>query len=108
MESHDECPTCNQMIEKDFRFARVGALQGRGKKLSKELDKIKLNIDDLLRVITEADDLSMQCHEKRSDITQSERDIVRIEMETLKIQDELHNLKENRPSIRKKKRNSRF
>ena len=64
MESHDECPTCNQMIEKDFRFARVGALQGRGKKLSKELDKIKLNIDDLLRVITEADDLSMQCHEK--------------------------------------------
>ena len=65
LESHDECPTCNQMIEKDFRFARVGALQGRGKKLSKELDKIKLNIDDLLRVITEADDLSMQCHEKR-------------------------------------------
>ena len=104
LESHDECPTCNQMIEKDFRFARVGALQGRGKKLSKELDKIKLNINDLLRVISEADDLSMQCHEKRSDITQSERDIVRIEMETLKIQDELHNLKENRPSIRKEEK----
>ena len=104
LESHDECPTCNQMIEKDFRFARVGALQGRGKKLSKELDKIKLNINDLLRVISEADDLSMQCHEKRSDITQSERDIVRIEMETLKIQDELHTLKENRPSIRKEEK----
>lgn len=104
LESHEECPTCNQLIENDFRQARVGVLQGRSKIQLKELDKIKNGIDDLFRSIAEADDMSMQCHEKRSEISQSERDIVRVEMETLKIQDELFNLRENRPSIDKEEK----
>ena len=104
LETHEDCPTCNQNIERAFRDARIGVLQGKGKQLSRKLDKIKGDITDMLKIIAEADDISMQCHEKRSDITQSERDIVRIEMETLKIQDELHNLKENRPSIRKEEK----
>ena len=99
LETHEDCPTCNQNIERAFRDARIGVLQGKGKKLSRKLDKIKGDITDMLKIIAEADDISMQCHEKRSDITQSERDIVRIEMETLKIQDELINLRDNRPNI---------
>jgi len=99
LETHEDCPTCNQNIERAFRDARIGVLQGKGKKLSKKLDKIKGDITDMLKIIAEADDISMQCHEIRSDINQSERDIVRIEMETLKIQDELINLRDNRPNI---------
>tara|TARA_B100001113_G_scaffold126008_1_gene102872 strand:- start:3022 stop:4743 length:1722 start_codon:yes stop_codon:yes gene_type:complete len=99
LETHEDCPTCNQNIERAFRDARIGVLQGKGKQLSRKLDKIKGDITDMLKIIAEADDISMQCHEKRSDITQSERDIVRIEMETLKIQDELINLRDNRPNI---------
>ena len=99
LETHEDCPTCNQNIERAFRDARIGVLQGKGKKLSRKLDKIKGDITDMLKIIAEADDISMQCHEIRSDINQSERDIVRIEMETLKIQDELINLRDNRPNI---------
>tara|TARA_B100001057_G_scaffold475574_1_gene542504 strand:- start:21292 stop:23013 length:1722 start_codon:yes stop_codon:yes gene_type:complete len=101
LETHEDCPTCNQNIERAFRDARIGSLQGKGKKLSKKLDKIKGDITDMLKIITEADDISMQCHEIRSDINQSERDIVRVELETLKIQDELINLRDNRPNIDK-------
>lgn len=99
LETHEDCPTCNQNIERAFRDARIGSLQGKGKKLSKKLDKIKGDITDMLKIIAEADDISMQCHEIRSDINQSERDIVRVELETLKIQDELINLRDNRPNI---------
>ena len=99
LETHEDCPTCNQNIERAFRDARIGVLLGKGKKLSRKLDKIKGDITDMLKIIAEADDISMQCHEIRSDINQSERDIVRIEMETLKIQDELINLRDNRPNI---------
>ena len=35
--THDECPTCSQEIEKAFKNAVIGGLEGKGKKLTKEI-----------------------------------------------------------------------
>ena len=101
LETHDECPTCTQIIDKDFKFERVNTLQTRGAKLAKDFNRLKLEIKDLLSIVKQADDISMRCHEVRSDIHNSDRDIVRLEKENLQINQELIELQTNTPNIEK-------
>ena len=101
LETHDECPTCSQQIDKDFKFGRVGLLQSRGVKLTKDFNKLKLEIKDLLDIVKRADDISMQCHSLRTDVHNSDRDILRLEKENLQINQELIELQTNTPNIEK-------
>jgi len=101
LETHDECPTCSQQIDKDFKFGRVSTLQTRGVKLTKDFNKLKLEIKDLLDIVKRADDISMQCHSVRTDIHNSDRDILRLEKENLQINQELIDLQTNTPNIEK-------
>ena len=101
LETHDECPTCTQIIDDDFKIGRVSMLQDKGRKLAKDFNNLKLEIKDLLEVVKRADDISMQCHAVRTDIHNSDRDILRLEKENLQINQELIELQTNTPNIEK-------
>ena len=101
LETHDECPTCTQIIDDDFKIGRVSMLQTKGAKLAKDFNNLKLEIKDLLEVVKRADDISMQCHSVRTDVHNSDRDILRLEKENLQINQELIELQTNTPNIEK-------
>ena len=101
LETHDECPTCTQIIDDDFKIGRVSMLQTKGAKLAKDFNNLKLEIKDLLEVVKRADDISMTCHSVRTDIHNSDRDILRLEKENLQINQELIELQTNTPNIEK-------
>ena len=101
LETHDECPTCTQIIDDDFKIGRVSMLQDKGRKLAKDFNNLKLEIKDLLEVVKRADDISMTCHSVRTDIHNSDRDILRLEKENLQINQELIELQTNTPNIEK-------
>ena len=101
LETHDECPTCTQIIDDDFKIGRVSMLQDKGRKLAKDFNNLKLEIKDLLEVVKRADDISMQCHSVRTDVHNSDRDILRLEKENLQINQELIELQTNTPNIEK-------
>ena len=101
LETHDECPTCTQIIDDDFKIGRVSMLQTKGAKLAKDFNNLKLEIKDLLEVVKRADDISMTCHSVRTDVHNSDRDILRLEKENLQINQELIELQTNTPNIEK-------
>ena len=52
LETHDECPTCTQIIDDDFKIGRVSMLQTKGAKLAKDFNNLKLEIKDLLEAVS--------------------------------------------------------
>ena len=101
--THDECPTCSQEIEKAFKNAVIGGLEGKGKKLTKEMKSLTEQINDTVTVIEQMDAISKQCFETRNKITRSDREIVRLEFENLNLKDELLKLQTDTPNMDKEK-----
>tara|TARA_Y100000004_G_scaffold4258_1_gene5120 strand:- start:650 stop:2371 length:1722 start_codon:yes stop_codon:yes gene_type:complete len=101
--THDECPTCSQQIEKEFKNAAIGGLEQKGKKLTKEFKGLTTQIADAVSVIENMEEISRKCHETRSRISGSEREVVRLEMENLAIDKELLELQTNTPNMDKEK-----
>ncbi|ADO97201.1 SbcC-like subunit of palindrome specific endonuclease [Synechococcus phage S-SM1] len=101
--THDECPTCSQQIEKEFKNAAIGGLEQKGKKLTKEIKSLTEQINDTVTVIEQMDAISKQCFETRNKITRSEREIVRLEFENLNLKDELIKLQTDTPNMDKEK-----
>ena len=56
--THDECPTCSQEIEKAFKNAVIGGLEGKGKKLTKEFKGLTEQIADAVSVVEEMETIS--------------------------------------------------
>ena len=101
--THDECPTCSQQIEKEFKNAAIGGLEQKGKKLTKEFKGLTTQIADAVSVIENMEEISRKCHETRSRISGSEREVVRLEMENLAIDKELLELQTNTPNMDKER-----
>ena len=97
--THDECPTCSQEIEKAFKNAVIGGLEGKGKKLTKEFKGLTEQIADAVSVVEEMETISRKCYELRSKITSSDKEVVRLEFENLEIQKQLLDLQTDTPSI---------
>ena len=97
--THDECPTCSQEIEKAFKTAVIGGLEGKGKKLTKEFKGLTEQIADAVSVVEEMETISRKCYELRSKITASDKEVVRLEFDNLEIQKQLLNLQTDTPSI---------
>ena len=101
--SHDECPTCSQSIEFDFKESMVGNLETKGKNLTKDFRNLSDKISDAVDIVEEMQSISQKLMETRSKVSSSEREIVRLEMENLKINDEIVELQTNTPKIREEK-----
>jgi len=97
--THDECPTCSQEIEKAFKNAVIGGLEGKGKKLTKEFKGLTEQIADAVGVVEEMETISRKCFELRSKITASDKEVVRLEFDNLEIEKQLINLQTNTPDI---------
>ena len=96
---HDDCPLCKQDIDKDFKFAMVGAMTNNGIDLSKEIEGFTTDISEAVEVVTKMEEISAKLYETRSDATSLEREIVRLEMDNLQIAKEITELQEDKPSI---------
>tara|TARA_B100000427_G_scaffold259876_1_gene224072 strand:+ start:839 stop:2557 length:1719 start_codon:yes stop_codon:yes gene_type:complete len=92
LKSHDDCPTCHQSIDKDFKETKISSLTESGVKLSKAYKKEQKAIEKVVSLIEQADALSMKAHELRSDISSFERDLVRLDSDNLQIEKELSEL----------------
>ncbi len=101
--THDECPTCSQEIEKAFKNAVIGGLEGKGKKLTKEFKGLTEQIADAVSVVENMENVSKQCYELRSRISRCEKEVVRLEFENLNINKELIELQTNTPNLDKEK-----
>jgi len=101
--SHDECPTCSQQIEPAFKNAVIGGLEGKGKNLTKQFKSITTEIADAVSIVEKMEDLSTNCHNVRSQISSSEREVVRLEMENLQLDKEMIELQTNTPNLDKEK-----
>ena len=101
--THDECPTCSQEIEKAFKNAVIGSLEGKGKKLTKEFKGLTEQIADAVSVVENMENVSKQCYELRSRISRCEKEVVRLEFENLNINRELIELQTNTPNLDKEK-----
>ena len=89
---HNDCPTCHQSIDKDFKENKISSLTDSGVGLTKAYNTEKQAIEELVSVIEKADELSMKAHELRSDISAFDRDILRLESDNLQIEKELNDL----------------
>tara|TARA_Y100000004_G_scaffold184452_1_gene233493 strand:+ start:1007 stop:2728 length:1722 start_codon:yes stop_codon:yes gene_type:complete len=97
--AHDECPTCSQQIEKAFKNAVIGSLEGKGKKLTKEFKGLTEQIADAVSVIERMENISKKTYELRSKVTRSDKEVVRLEFENLEIEKQLLDLQTDTPSI---------
>ena len=100
-ESNDVCPTCTQDIKKTFKKTRVSNLTKDGIKLTKTTKESEENIKQVLEVIDKIEIISSQLYELRTDISTSEREVVRIELENVELKQEILELKEKTPNIDK-------
>ena len=100
LKTHDDCPTCQQSIDTQFKEKKITSLTESGVSLSKAYKKEQKAIEKIVSIIEKADELSMKAHELRSDINSSERDIIRLESDNAQIQKELDKLTAS-PSIEK-------
>ena len=97
--ANDECPTCQQDIDKNFKFAMVGALEVKGKNLSKDFKGLTDKIGDSVSVIEHMETISKKSFELRTRITRTDKEVVRLEFENLGIQKELTDLLTVTPNI---------
>ena len=100
-ESNDVCPTCTQAIGKTFKKSKMSKLKTNGVALTKEVSKSKESIKDVLETIDKIETISLELYELRTEISNHEREVVRIELENLEIKKELQELKDNTPNIDK-------
>jgi len=98
-QEHDECPTCQQFIDKDFKFAMVGNKTGKGKTLAEEIVQFNSDIKEATSIVSAISEQSMKLKELNSDLSAIERDYVRLEFENLRIQDEIIKLQQSTPNI---------
>ena len=98
---HDECPTCQQHIDKDFKFAMIGNKTGRGKVIAEEIVQFNADIEQASTIVSAISEESMKLKELRSDLSAIDRDYVRLEFENLRIQDEIVKLQTSTPNIDK-------
>ena len=89
---HNDCPTCHQSIDKDFKENKISSLTDSGVGLTKAYKIEKEAIEELVFSIEQADKLSMKDHELRSDIASFDRELVRLESDNLQIEKELNDL----------------
>lgn len=98
---HDECPTCSQQIEKEFKTAVIGANTSKGKVVAEEIVQFNTDIEQASAIVSAISEQSMKLKELRSDLTTIDRDYVRLEFENLRIQDEITKLQSSTPNIDK-------
>ena len=100
-ESNDVCPTCTQDIKKTFKKNRVSSLTKDGIKLTKATKESEENIKQVLEVIDKVETISSQLYELRTDISTSEREVVRLELENVELKQESLELQQKTPNIDK-------
>ena len=93
LETHDECPTCTQVISDTFKETRMGSLTSTGVSLTNDASKYEESIKDTLDIIEELERICSELYEMRSEISSLDRDIVRLEKENLDIDKELNQQK---------------
>ena len=98
---HDECPTCSQQIEKEFKTAVIGANTSKGKVVAEEIVQFNTDIEQASAIVSAISEQSMKLKELTSDLTTIDRDYVRLEFENLRIQDEIAKLQSSTPNIDK-------
>ena len=89
LETHDECPTCTQVISDTFKETRMGSLTSTGVSLTNDGKEYEENIKDTLDTIDELERICSELYEMRSEISSLDRDIVRLEKENMDIDKEL-------------------
>ena len=89
LETHDECPTCTQVISDTFKETRMGSLTSTGVSLTNDGKEYEENIKDTLDTIDELERICSELYEIRSEISSLDRDIVRLEKENIDIDKEL-------------------
>ncbi len=100
-ESNDVCPTCTQEIGDGFKESRMSALTKDGVKLTKATKESEGNIKEVLDVIDKVERISSQLYELRTDISTSEREVVRLELENVELKKEILELQQKTPNIDK-------
>ena len=101
LSTNDVCPTCTQDIKKTFKNKKIKSLEETGESIAKNLNNLKVDISSLMDEIEEADNISMRCHDMRTDISAIEREILRLQRENLRREKEINKLKTVTPNIDK-------
>jgi DNA repair exonuclease SbcCD ATPase subunit len=96
---HDECPTCSQQIEKEFKTAVIGANTSKGKVVAEEIVQFNTDIEQASAIVFAISEQSMKLKELTTNLTSIDRDYVRLEFENLRIQDEIAKLQQSTPNI---------
>lgn len=96
---YDECPTCQQEIESNFKFAMVGAKTTQGKTIAQEIVHFNNDIQQASGIVSAISEQSMKLKELTSELSAIDRDYVRLEFENLRIQDEIVKLQQSTPNI---------
>ena len=89
LETHDECPTCTQVISDTFKETRMGSLTSTGVSLTNNGKEYEESIKDTLDIIDELERICSELYEMRSEISSLDRDIVRLEKENIDIDKEI-------------------
>jgi len=92
LETHDECPTCTQVIGDVFKESRMSSLTTTGSGLTNDAEGLTKDIDDAVDIINKIEKICEEMYDVRSEVSSLDRDIVRLEKENLNIDKELENL----------------
>ena len=92
LETHDECPTCTQVISDGFKETRMTSLTTTGSGLTTDAEGIEKNIDEIVSAIDKIEKICEEMYSVRSEVSSLDRDILRLKKENLDIDTELKDL----------------
>ena len=92
LETHDECPTCTQVISDGFKETRMSSLTTTGSGLTTDAEGIEKNIDEIVSTIDKIEKICEEMYSVRSEVSSLDRDILRLKKENLDIDTELKDL----------------
>ncbi len=102
LKTHDDCPTCHQSINEEFKKEKIKILKKDGNTITKALKKQQEAVDDLVSIIEKANKILLEVRDLRSDITINDKMVLSLESENISINKELEKLNIT-PNIDKEK-----
>lgn len=93
--SNDNCPTCKQSIEDEFKSNEIGKLTGKISEMNVGINKIISEIDSCLTQIEIVDNKMKEAEELRNQISEKEIKRNHISSQIIKFQENIDSLKDS-------------
>ena len=103
-EEHDQCPTCDQTIERSKKEEKMGQIKQRAKEVQSAKKDLKRNIDDLRAQQTDLSNNLNKLRQKQQKINSNNDAISLLQKEIKRVQKEINDIQSQTGDVQKAKK----